>query len=341
VRPVGIVLIEGADAAGKTSLAKRLVERFDARYLHSVVRGDVWRWHVGALRWAAHESQHRLIVMDRFFLSELVYATVFRGKPAYDVGARVLDRVLRRFAALTVLCVPTDLQEQEARWARGRADGKKEHFSSVREVIAAYADLRHGNVGCPDPSYFGQLVRFGDYTERDDVLVYDIDEVPWGRLNRFVDVVVERLAQLRRKSPAKSLDYAYSNLSGRGKTVFVGEAPGGRGSVNLPAWPWCGNEKNLDAASWFNRAVQLAGLDESRCCYMNVRLVSGEPDTSLQDTLWEIEPKRVVALGKVAARRLTELNVGHVTLPHPAWHRRFRYAEGPEIYAEKVTWAVR
>jgi hypothetical protein len=105
--PVGIVVLEGADASGKTTLARHLVDRYGARYLHSTRRREVWRWHLGALRWAVRESASRLVVLDRLWLSEQVYGQVFRGGPAYDLGARCLDRVLLRYGAVTVLCVPS------------------------------------------------------------------------------------------------------------------------------------------------------------------------------------------------------------------------------------------
>src|ERR1041385_7985183 len=136
----GIVVIEGADASGKTTLASVLVDRYGASYLHSTVRKEIWRWHVGALRLAVRRSRDQLVVLDRLWLSELVYGSVFRGGPAYDVGARCLDRVLRRFGAVTVLCAPRDLEAQEKRWRDGRAAGKHEHFDRVKEVITLCAD---------------------------------------------------------------------------------------------------------------------------------------------------------------------------------------------------------
>ena len=95
----GIVVLEGANAAGKTTLARHLVERYGARYLHSRPTRDPWRRHVAMLRRAVALSERHLVVLDRHWLSEQVYGRVF-GSPAYDLGARCLDRVLRRYGAL-------------------------------------------------------------------------------------------------------------------------------------------------------------------------------------------------------------------------------------------------
>lgn len=320
-----IILIEGADSAGKTTLANALRARHDARYFHSTVRNGIWRWHVAAVRAAARDP--RPFILDRLWLSEQVYGSIFRGQPEYDVGARVLDRVLRRFGALTILCVPSDLEEQERRWLRNRAAGKHEHFDSVRNVIAAYADLRHGNVACPGNTYLAQLTRAGTYAARDDVMVYDMDlHLNTRTFNGFLKEVDLRLSRLRRRTPDRYLDYQYENVSGRisggQRLLFVGEGPG-RGSAPLPSWPWCGNEHNFDASSWFNAAVHRLALDESGMAFMNVQFRDGTVDPHLDQMIWEADAKRVIALGRIADKELTRLGIDHQAVVHPQYHKRF------------------
>lgn len=336
---VGIVLLEGADSSGKTTLARYFVEKYNASYLHSTIRKEIWRWHVGAIRLAIRRSRDRLVVLDRLWLSELVYGAVFRGGPAYDVGARCLDRVLRRFGAVTVLCAPRDLEAQERRWTDGRAAGKHEHFNKVREVIASYADLRDGNVAHGGHGYLDQLIRYGDFTHRDDVLVYDLDKHPTRQhLATFAGRVVERANFLRDPSRVEGGD----NLAGRiGEDrrgfLLVGEEVSPRCRTfgpRIPRWPFCDDDRVLGSATWLNRALHAEYAREDRFEITNAYA----DDDRLPDLLRSVQGSTsltVIALGKRAAARVRELGCdGAREVPHPQWHRRFHYRDGPEGYGK-------
>jgi thymidylate kinase len=172
--PRGILLLEGADAAGKTTLANVYREQYGAKYLHGVVYRDPLAAHRAALRVARRlaEEEH-LVVIDRNFISHLVYGHIFKNL-AYDGdAARNLDNDWRLLRAVTVLCVPSDPLRQEQDWRRDKAAGKPEAFESVREAITLYLDLARGNLANPTPGYLGDLIRYQDFSDRQDVLLYD------------------------------------------------------------------------------------------------------------------------------------------------------------------------
>lgn len=334
----GIILLEGADSSGKSTLARYLVEKHGARYLHSTVRREIWRFHVGALRRAVRLAHEQLVVLDRHWLSELVYGRVFRGGSAYDVGARCLDRVLRRHGALTVLCVPADARAQEERWRRERDAGKHEHFDRVREVISLYAELAHGNLAYPGGGYLDQLVRFQDFTARDDVVVYDLDAYRGPRgIAAFARQALQQLEYLQRHVVPVRGDNLVGRVSHRG-CLLVGEGPSPWCDRNphVPRWPWCDRDDHLSAATWLNRAVHHLALREDRLAFTNV-----EGDFSyLPELLWHHEGSRVVALGNVAYRRIRDLGGTAEMVVHPSHHRRFNHADGPEGYARLLREAM-
>lgn len=323
----GIILLEGADASGKTTLAKVLRRAYNARYLHSTVRRNIWRWHLGALRYATRESLDRLVVLDRLHLSELVYGTVFRGGVGYgNVGLRCIDRVLRRFCCLTVLCVPSDQEAQLARWERGRAGGKREHFDRVLEVMDLYHTLTTNG-----------------YQDRDDVVVYDLDRHPEGDLPQVADGLLAQLGDLRESVPASTLDYRNYNRSGRAEvgqlaTLFVGEKTSPRWRSGWPRWPWIDSDQVLSGATWFNRALDHLGLREDRMVMVNAI----EADDQLPQLLEEREWTSIIALGLQAEARLMNLGMYSkvTTIPHPQHHRRFNYHDGHEGYANLIQEAL-
>lgn len=177
-----IIVFEGADAAGKTTLAgvvKKVAEAAGqkAEYIHGVpFCGWCEEAHRAMLHAALdHAAKGKIVCVDRHWPSEFVYGPIFRGKPDYESGPEVeFDATIRRLG-LYVLCVPDDLEAQEKRWQDGRASGKFEHFPEVRQVIARYADLKKGNVAHSGETHFDKYVRFGDFVSRGSCLTYDVD----------------------------------------------------------------------------------------------------------------------------------------------------------------------
>ena len=330
----GVVVLEGADGSGKTTLARRLVDRFGARYLHSVVRKDVWRYHLGALRLAARLSATQLVVLDRHWLSELVYGTVFRGGPAYDVGARCLDRALMRYGAATVLCVPGNLRAQVARHAERRALGA-EAFASVERVATRYADLTLGNVAQPGDGYLDQLTRGELLPARQGTARYDLDR---HTVEDGLDLALEALERARRYQEPAALDPRRRNLVGsleRARFLIVGEAVSPTYRLrNDPRWPFTWHD-GLSAATWLNRALHSFGFDESLAVYTN----ADDPDDWLPVLAsYDLVP---VALGRVAERRLRAAGYVDVrALGHPQHARRFNHA-GFDSYARQLQEALR
>lgn len=176
-----ILILEGADCAGKSTLAATLGqlaigEGTDFLYLH----GSPWPGTVAAehsrMQAQAEAASHRaVVVIDHFWVAEQLYGQEYRGEAAYDPAR--LDEAMQAAGAMLVLCVPTDLDAQARRHAQRRAQGL-EHFEQARGVIVRYADLWHGNLAHPGDSYLGRYTRHQDFSLRPDVRRYDMDRNP-------------------------------------------------------------------------------------------------------------------------------------------------------------------
>jgi thymidylate kinase len=79
-----IVILEGADGTGKTTLAEALVDEGYA-YIHCTYNaqliGHMTGYFIGVLSSAIHIARDRPVVIDRWRMSELVYGNVFRAGP--------------------------------------------------------------------------------------------------------------------------------------------------------------------------------------------------------------------------------------------------------------------
>lgn len=101
------------------------------------------------------------------------------------------------------------------------------------------------------------------------------------------------------------------------------------------------------SGSWLREAlvklgarVVLANLHVPR----DDRQAAAEPEYRLNADLLALlrhrETGPVVALGRDVAAELARQGILHYAVPHPAWHRRFRRAEGPAGYAAHLAAAL-
>ncbi len=171
--PSGIVLVEGADASGKTTLVRHLVERHGARSMHGRVWRDMLRWHQGMMQRAVRlEKAGALVVLDRHWISELVYGPIFRGRASYDdFAAALFDSCVD----VTVLCVPSDARRHLERFEEMRRT-RPEAFDRVEAVAIRYRDLLEGNVAHPGENLVDRFIRFQDFADGRTVVRHDIDD---------------------------------------------------------------------------------------------------------------------------------------------------------------------
>ena len=177
MKPSGIICLEGADASGKTMLANHLVTCYGARYLHGRVWYDQVRWYLGMMRRAERLMEvGELVVIDRHWISELVYGPIFRGGAAWsnEMSAE-FDARINDAPGVYVLCVPTDAKAHLARFEALKLQ-RREMFDSIEKVVQRYQDLLHGNIAHPGNNLVDLFIRFGDFRVGRKVYHHDIDQ---------------------------------------------------------------------------------------------------------------------------------------------------------------------
>lgn len=321
----GIIPLEGGDCGGKSTLGEYFREHHGAKIIHNRRWPNMWKYHVAAVRLALKWADHGLVCLDRAWLSELVYGEVYRGGPSYDLGARCLDRILMRVGAVTVLCSPDDQQFQIKRHAARAARGE-EAYKQIQKVVARYADLAKGNAVHPGDGYLAQLIRYGDYAQRKDVLIYDMDR-DGHHLSFVAKQVISKIRKLQANQLPSAMISSRQNFTGNlvtARTVIVGDAvsPQVAALPKGPYWPMCWHD-GMSAATWLNRSLHLIGHDETTTIILN----ANDPDDQLTPLL-QAKKLRVVTLGKRATDKVLKLGVSpHAELEHPQHHRRFHHSE--------------
>lgn len=104
-----MLIFEGTDMAGKTTLANAVIEYLNFEYKHPLVYQ-----HLSKLseHWKPEhylELLSKRVVMDRFFMSRQAYGTVFQNQEVYDPNIiAMLDSHTRAMGGFTVLVLPTN-----------------------------------------------------------------------------------------------------------------------------------------------------------------------------------------------------------------------------------------
>lgn len=84
----GLVLIDGVDSSGKTSLARRIVEMTNGEYIHltwtKVLGDNMDEYRTGALMYAAALAKEKVVVIERPITSYIVYSNVYRNGEMVD-----------------------------------------------------------------------------------------------------------------------------------------------------------------------------------------------------------------------------------------------------------------
>ena len=340
----GIILLEGPDCSGKTTLARHLVNEHGARYIHCRRDKNIWRLQTGALRLAARWAEKGLVVLDRHWISECIYGKVFRGSSAFPHSARSIRRMLDRFGTLTVLCVPPAEFVVENHAKRAKAGG--EMYDSIREVATRYQDLLLGSIMRPvEGDHVEELSGRGGIVDTPGWAHYDLAWVtktrnPQATMANEAKRLLERLDEVTEGIRPFFWNITLQNLAGRVSysdrdqplTVLIGDrASDPRCAVT---WPFY---SNTGASVHLNKQLQLAGIPEERLALVN----GWDPGGLITlEAVHKMRPlARFVALGEKAAASVKGTNIKlAMQLRHPQHARRFTHNDNS--YREELTRAV-
>lgn len=121
-----IIILDGPDGAGKSTLAECIKEvaakhfpQGKHRTLHLTYR---WKnkmplYHRAAWNWAVKHAGAGVVILDRWHLSERVYAAAYRGGTRWPEMSSMYQSMAEGYGAFSVLCLPNDLNRYMDRMA--------------------------------------------------------------------------------------------------------------------------------------------------------------------------------------------------------------------------------
>lgn len=177
----GVILLEGPDACGKTTLAQHFVDNYGAHYIHStwspILETRMEQYLDYAMDIAYLVSQNQLVVLDRHWLSELVYTDVFRedAKRA-EWHTRVHTTFIQLLNGIVIFCMPNSIASAYENFSECK-DTREEMYDDIAEVIYAYHALWDGDESWRefkhDNSYVRQIIEHGGLKESPSFIRYD------------------------------------------------------------------------------------------------------------------------------------------------------------------------
>lgn len=303
-----LILLEGADGSGKTTLANELAAR----------AGDSWILHQGPPPKGASirdiyerpffdgEASGQIvgstnyytpldpmtIICDRWYLGELVYGPLLRGRSRLSpLQQRHLEGVLTSLGALQVIVDVSP--EVRARRFADRGD-ELVSYEQAASAAARYLGLRP------------QLMT--TYVNGDGLVVHTA--------RGLLTTATREAREAAELWPLHRGGYVGPR---RPELLLVGDRRNG-GDLPAPFAPY----SNAGCSTY---------LWETLASFPSVGVVNAHETDQLGALVHALRDPRVVALGRQAADALGREGVPHGTVPHPQWWKRFRYADQPEYAA--------
>lgn len=296
-----LIILEGSDCAGKTSLARQLSDAAFNQGINTILMSagppepglsalDEYELLLRPVREHAIDPRH-LIILDRWHLGELVYGPLLRGESRLSAAQfEHVERFLDAMGAVRVIVHPLNEDVLRTRFtARGDDLLSEEQVVTVwRWYLNAAQTYRWRQVHSPVPHK----------TVLDLLMWANVDCLRAQRLADFPAYVGS----------------CYPNV------LVVGDEPNG----------WLiGTDPNPALMPYHRNSAHylISAMLESVTTKLEYGLANANDGTDIE-ALWQaLDRPRVVALGKRCQRTLDVSEVPYQALPHPQWVKRFRYAD--------------
>lgn len=298
-----LIIIEGPDKSGKTTLAKKIEEQFNYKYAHFSAPGND-----PASEYASFFTSISIpTVCDRSYFGERVYGPLLRGASKIsDLQYAVIERICRLKGAIFIYA-STPLQICQDR-LNDNLTNEKISLENNQKAWVRFKTLIHScNI---------KPILFYDATKQIS-------------LDRLLLQLEQLLPSFKSHAIlARDCCSGIGTIYGR-KIVFVGD----RLNINTT---WLGLPFDSGPSSnYLYKRFKEARVPEDMAYLCNaINLTEREVAfLNLEKTTW-------IGLGAYADQKLSNLGVKHQSIPHPQYWHRFRAHES-EAYVKFLKTAMK
>jgi GTPase SAR1 family protein len=302
-----VIILEGPDGGGKTSLAKKLMaEGFQYRHEGPPPIGvDLISYYLKILDDSLKSPMN--VVHDRLWLGERVYGPISRGSDRIGPqGYKLFERLHRSKPISQYICTPK-IGVARINYQKKILEDD-DYLKSVdkwEKVFKAYTDLQYSRNG------MGEVF---DYTE-----------------NTHIQIIKDAMSfeRNRKNLPEGTIG------SPTAKYLFIGDRPN-HISVDVPFFSTVGY------SGYFNRALELANIHEDDLALSNVYdpLYSTHDLSKILKSLPKLE--FIIPMGDKAQEWLVDAYIPDIKIKgisHPSYLKRFK-SRNPQVMADIIKEAL-
>lgn len=312
----GIIVIDGCDGTGKTTLAEAICKRHGGVYIHNTYRwpSKMPLYHTAALHRALKIARTRLVVIDRLWMSEAIYAEVYRNGSPWPHMGRMIDRIVRKVGGVYILAQSPKNHKEKFEQLKSE---REEMYDNVDRVRERFDQLFEGGLSGHDRDYAQQLSVFG-MRLRDDVLPYRYD-IEGRDIDVYIDMVMSVLQSRLMKQYEPALHLHTKNFAGHlheANIIFVGDRVNSK--MRAVSWPFYdfGN-----CSEFFADVLHELMFDETRAVYVNAH--DGNGPLHVNDCLRAKPYMKVICLGNQAHETMSQFKRRINKIMHPSYAKRF------------------
>lgn len=280
-----IIILEGENKCGKTTLANHLVEKHGFNYVKcSQPKGDPYVEYMEILKNISGDT-----VIDRFLYGETVYGPIYRGKSMID-DHKMRNIELKTMTMNACLIYCHDKAENIAK----RFDAEKEEFAvktKIRKALKLYEKTINKAIL---PVVFHQMMTPHDLYK-----------------TKKIDKLVKRMKDMEREKYISVIGNTFNP-----GYIFVGEKRNDRQSYKQVGQPF-----DFGPSSRFLfEKLKKAKVDLRKCAFVN----ADSHEMASFIVFRAKKTTRIIALGKKADETLNIIGLKHDKLNHPQFENRFQ-----------------
>lgn len=324
----GLIVIDGPDGVGKSTLAQALIARAGGgTYLHLGYRfkGRMDVYQPAALHLAAKRVARGLVVIDRLWVSEVLYAATYRGGSEWPQLGRLLDRQLLGLGALNILALPD--KGHSARF-EALKESRTEMYDNVDKVSAAYEQVsRNSTLGiCDSGNYLTAAFYAPNMVMRKDYVHYTMRELDDAYLDSLLDKA-RALWNTRIWDGFPDAPFVTGGGGAQAKYLMVGDCLSAKRHRAL-RWPFF---SMIGGSQFMSVTLQKLMVSEDTLAWCNIN----EADGALYAHVAMQRGLVPIVLGQCAHDTWRRVGFGHCRkIRHPQHANRFN--RNDDSYAEEL-----
>ena len=324
-----IIVLDGPDAVGKTTIAKEFMRKFpNTKYIHNGYRwkDKIFDYHTAVMKLASKWAMTHNVIIDRWWPSEACYASVYRNTSAWPLQGRFHERLALKYGVIYLLCLPdqnTVDRHTEMKKVRN------EMYENIEDLCNLYYKLYYGDLNHKDKgNYIDKLILSGGVKDIPYYIPYTIER--WGaHLDTFLDLVMHVATEMRDTQFQDALSPFEHNVLGHpkfAKYMFVGDRVNPK--YRDIFWPFF---EYGNSSLYFTEALNDLWIKERDYMWTNAYDKDGKIDLKYAELAKE-RGINIIALGKNALNALKQKRIEpYEIMRHPSHYKRFNGSKNHAI----------